>query len=251
MSNVNARTGSSAKTAWASGGVVFAGTVLIMIGVFQILMGISAIANDTFLVLRGDYVYNVDVTGWGWIHLGLGVLIVLTGLALFTGATWAKVAGIVLAVLSAVDNFLFLPYYPIWSLLLVALDVFVIWALAYSLRTGADDMDGRAMAEADAGYYGGQSNQRWANNPSAGYRANDPEAARRASDMANPARHAQEAGQPDMQSAMAGGAMGTQGGGQMQPPMPPGGGGQPGMPPNYPPGTGQPPRNQMPPTNTP
>jgi hypothetical protein len=244
MSNVTARTGSPAKSAWASGGTVFAATLMLLIGVFQILMGISAIANDSFLVFRGDYVYTVDTTGWGWIHLGLGVLILITGIGLFTGATWAKIAGVVLVGLSAIDNFLFLPYYPIWSLLLIGLDVFVIWALAYSLRTGGASAEADLMAETGAGYTGSQadqSGQRWATNPTAGYRPNDPEAARRASDMATPARHAQNepAGtQQDMQSAMAGGSMGTPMGtppGAPQPGMPQSGGGPGGQMPPTPP----------------
>jgi hypothetical protein len=234
MSHTTA-TGSPAKTAWSIGGVVFAATLMIMIGIFQILMGISAIANDSFLVVRGAYVYSVDTTVWGWIHLGLGVLVLLTGIALFTGATWAKIAGIVLVALSAVDNFLFLPYYPIWSLLLIAMDVFVIWALAYSLRYTPSA--GELMADTGAGYGGAQTGQRWAaTNPSAGYRETDPEAAQRASDMATPAgsRHAAEtAGQRGDQEmsvpsgGSAGGAMpgapGMQGteGGQPRPPVPP------------------------------
>src|SRR5206468_3029962 len=161
MSNATTTTGSTAKRAWSTGGAVFAATMMVMIGVFQILMGISAIANDDFLVARGSYVYNVDLTGWGWIHLGLGVLVLIAGMGVYANATWAKVAGIVLAVFSAIDNFLFLPYYPIWSLLLVALDVFVIWALAYSLRTeseAASDL----MYNTQAGYADPQAGQRWA-----------------------------------------------------------------------------------------
>jgi len=281
MSQVTGNTGSPAKNAWSIGGTVFAATLMVMIGIFQILMGISAISNDSFLVLRGDYVYNVDTTAWGWIHLGLGALVLLTGIALYTGATWAKVAGIILVALAAIDNFLFVPYYPIWSLLLIAMDVFVIWALAYSLRNPSTDdgqlaTGGGAVMAGDRGY----GNERWATNPSAGYRAGDPEAARRASDMATPAgaRHAQTEYQPEMHSAMAGGTgqqgmgqqgMGQQGMGQQQGMNQPGmnqpgmgqpGMGQPGMgqpgQPGMPqsggaPPSGQPPRTQTPPADTP
>jgi len=256
MSQVTTRAGSPARIAWATGGTIFGATIMVMIGIFQILMGISAIADDSFLVIRGDYVYNVDTTAFGWIHLGLGALILLAGIALFTGATWAKIAGIVLVVLSGVDNFLFLPYYPIWSLLLIGMDVFVIWSLAYSLRypSGRDEemaVGGGAVMAGDQGY----GAERWATNPSAGYRASDPEAARRASDMATPpagARHAQTEAQPEMHSAMAGGTQqpgtGQQGTGQQGTGQP----GQTGMPQSggMPPG-GQPPRTQQPPTDTP
>jgi hypothetical protein len=232
--NTAASNRSPAKTAWSIGGVVFGATMMVMIGIFQILMGISAISNDPFFVSRAGYVYRVNTDAWGWIHLGLGVLILLAGIGLFTGATWAKIAGIVLVGLSAIDNFLFLPYYPFWSLLLIALDVFVIWALAYSLRDSRSTGD--LMADTEMGYGGAQTGQRWAaTNPSAGYRETDPEAARRASDMATPAgaRHAAEAGQQGDQAmsvpsgGSAGGAMpgatgmpGTEGG-QPRPPVPP------------------------------
>jgi hypothetical protein len=253
MSQVTSRTGSPAKFAWATGGTIFAATVMVIIGIFQILMGISAIADDSFLVVQGDYVYNVDTTAFGWIHLGLGALILLTGIALFTGATWAKIAGIILVAASAVDNFLFLPYYPIWSLLLIAMDVFVIWSLAYSLRyspTAEMAAGGGAVMAGDQGY----GSDRWATNPSAGYRASDPEAARRASDMATPggARHAQTESEPEMHSAMAGG---TQQPGMQQPGMGQPGMGQPGQTGMPQSGgaapTGQPPRTQQPPTDTP
>jgi hypothetical protein len=95
-----------------------------------VLLGIAAIARGSFFVKAPNYLYNVNITTWGWIHLGIGVLMALTGFFLFSGATWARAVGIALAVLSAIANFFFLPYYPIWSIVIIALDVFVIWALA-------------------------------------------------------------------------------------------------------------------------
>ena len=72
---------------------------------------------------------DIDTTVWGWIHLVLGVLAVVAGFALFTAATWAGVVTIVVAGLVAVDNFFFIPYSPFWSLLVIALAVWVIWSL--------------------------------------------------------------------------------------------------------------------------
>jgi hypothetical protein len=233
MSNVNTSTRSRAKGEWAVGGTIFGATMMVVIGTFQILMGISAIADDNVFVTRNNgYTYNVDLTGWGWIHLILGGLIVITGFGIFTGYTWAKVAGIVLTVLSAVDNFLFLPYYPIWSLVLVALDVFVIWALSYSLRMERD-VENALMAQGAAGYAEAQAGQRWATNPSAGYRPADPEAAGRASDMATPsgARHAAEPTTAAEQEHAGMPRGGTQGGGTQ------GGGMQGGEQQQRPPGT--------------
>ncbi len=239
MSTVTTRSGSSAKSAWAAGGTVFAATMMVLIGIFQILMGLSAISRDSFIIQRGDYFFNINTRPWGWIHLVLGALVVLTGIGLFTGATWAKVVGIALVGLSAIDNFLFLPYYPIWSIVLIGLDAFVIWALATSLSERRAEAD--LMEDVGMGYGGGresrQSREQWATNPSAGYRSTDPEAARRASDVSS-ARHAQPETEEQMHSAMAGGAMGGR---------TPQGGTPTGQPPTNMPGTGQGPRNPIPP----
>jgi hypothetical protein len=81
-------------------------------------------------VTTPDYIFSFDLTGWGWVHLLLGILAAVAGFAVLQGQTWARVVGIVLAGLSMIANFLFLPYYPLWSLLIIALDVAVIWALA-------------------------------------------------------------------------------------------------------------------------
>jgi hypothetical protein len=74
--------------------------------------------------------FQFDVTTWGWIHLLVGLLVLFAGIAVMSGQTWARAIGIILAGLSALANFVFIPYYPFWSLLIIALDVFVIWALA-------------------------------------------------------------------------------------------------------------------------
>jgi len=115
---------------WAMGFIVFAAVMMMMTGVFQALAGLAAIFENEFYVAARNYLYEVDVTAWGWIHLILGVVVALAGFALLSGATWARVVGITLAALSAIANFLFIPYYPFWSLLIIALDVFIIWALA-------------------------------------------------------------------------------------------------------------------------
>jgi hypothetical protein len=115
---------------WAVGLVLFAGLMMIMAGVFQAMAGLVAIVNDNFYAATREYLFQFDVTTWGWIHLILGVVVALAGWALLVGQTWGRVVGIVVALLSATANFMFIPRYPIWSLLIIALDVFVIWALA-------------------------------------------------------------------------------------------------------------------------
>jgi len=123
-------TDSGARQAWAQGGVIFAASMLVMVGIWQAFMGIAAIAKGEFFVMAPNYIYEFDIGGWGWIHLLLGIIMAIVGFFLFTGAGWARATGIVLAVLSAISNFFFLPYYPLWSIVVIATDTFVIWALA-------------------------------------------------------------------------------------------------------------------------
>jgi hypothetical protein len=119
---------------WALGAIAFAATMMTLIGVFQALAGLVAIFNDEFYVVARNYTFDLDVSAWGWIHLVLGIAIFATGLGLFARATWAGIVGIMLCMLSAIANFFFIPYYPIWSLVVIALDIWVIWALT---RPGA------------------------------------------------------------------------------------------------------------------
>ena len=116
---------------WAIGGLTFAAAMMMLIGSFQVLAGLAAIFNDDFFVVGQNYAFDLDTTAWGWIHLLLGILLLVAGWGLFTGATWAAVTALVLAMLSAVQNFFFIPYYPWWSLLIIALDIWVIWALTW------------------------------------------------------------------------------------------------------------------------
>lgn len=119
-----------ATSGWAIGFISFAAIMMILTGVFQALAGLVAIFENEFYVVTANYLFRFDATTWGWIHLLLGVVILAAGLGVLSGQTWARVVGITLAILSAMANFLFIPYYPFWSLLIIALDVLVIWALA-------------------------------------------------------------------------------------------------------------------------
>ncbi|MEU4586955.1 hypothetical protein AB0F92_33660 [Kitasatospora aureofaciens] len=114
---------------FVSGWTVFAAIMLIAGGIMAIFEGIAGIAKDSLIVVTRQYVYSMNTTGWGWIHLILGVVLVLAGVALFSGAVWARAVGVVVAGLGMIANFLWLPYYPFWAVVLIALDVFVIWAL--------------------------------------------------------------------------------------------------------------------------
>jgi hypothetical protein len=117
--------------------VVFAGVMMILLGSFHALAGLTAILKDQFFVATPNYLISVNVTTWGWIHLIGGVVVALAGFWVFSGAVWARAIGIVLAALSAIANFLFIPHYPIWSLLMIGVDLLVIWALARHGRKAA------------------------------------------------------------------------------------------------------------------
>lgn len=115
---------------WADGGTIFAAVMLTTVGVFQALEGISAIAKDDVFESAANYVFDIDLSAWGWVHLLLGVLAVVIGVSILYGQGWAMIAGIVIAMVSALANFMFLPYYPLWALVVIAFDLFVIWALS-------------------------------------------------------------------------------------------------------------------------
>jgi hypothetical protein len=122
---------------WAVGGAVFAAVLMMIAGAFQLIAGLTAIIKDTFFVTTPNYLLTFDVSGWGWIHLAFGVVLLVAGFFVLQGNAWARVIGIALAGLSAIANFLFIPYYPLWSLLIIGLDVWVIWALASYGRQAA------------------------------------------------------------------------------------------------------------------
>jgi hypothetical protein len=114
---------------WAVGWIAFAGVMMIMVGVFQAVDGVVGILDDNFYVSGQHYTYELSTTAWGWIHLVFGILIVLAGIGLFTGNMAARIIAVTLALLSAIANFLWLPYYPVWSIIVIALNVTVIWAI--------------------------------------------------------------------------------------------------------------------------
>ena len=109
---------------------IAAAALLLVSGILTLLQGISAVVNDELLVVGPEYIFKLNTTAWGWVHIILGVLLILVAIGMMTGATWARMTAIFLASLSIVAMFLWLPYYPIWSLVVIALDIIVIWAVA-------------------------------------------------------------------------------------------------------------------------
>jgi hypothetical protein len=108
----------------------FAGVLLIISGLWGVLAGISGILADKIFVTTPQYVYYFDITAWGWVHLILGVLVAGAGIGVLKGTAWGRILGVALASASLLVNFAFIPHYPIWSILIIALDVLIIWQLA-------------------------------------------------------------------------------------------------------------------------
>jgi len=115
-------------TVWVSL-VVLAGALLALSGVFTLVQALYALFGDAVFVQSDGQPMLLDITTWGWVHLVLGALQLAVGLAVFRGATWARVAAAVVVGLSAVSQMVFLPAYPVWSIVVIAIDVLVIWAL--------------------------------------------------------------------------------------------------------------------------
>ena len=117
------------RSGFAVGVTAAAGIILIIGGVCHAMQGFVGIATNEFYVTTQKWIFQFDVTTWGWIHVIVGVVAVLAGIGLFTGAVWARAVAVLVAAISILVNFAWLPYYPVWSILIIAFDVFVIWAL--------------------------------------------------------------------------------------------------------------------------
>jgi len=119
----------TSMTGWV-GWIAFAGFMMLMLGTFHIIQGLVALFRDEyFLVGKNGLTVHLDYTAWGWVHLIGGVLVLVAGIGLFTAQWWARSIAVGLALLSAVANIGFLAAYPIWSTIMIAIDILVIWAV--------------------------------------------------------------------------------------------------------------------------
>ena len=118
------------EMAWASGFALFAGLMMIIIGLNQALLGFAGILGNDVYVPVEDYLYDFDLSTWGWVHLGFGAVLVLTGVSVLQGRAWARAVGIWVAMVNLVTSFAFVPFYPVGAVLLIALNVAAIWGLA-------------------------------------------------------------------------------------------------------------------------
>jgi hypothetical protein len=115
-------------TAWV-GFVVLASVLLCISGAFNIITGLVAVFSDKIFVQGSAQTVVLDVTGWGWFHIFLGIVLFATGLALYTGATWARITAIIVVSVNMVTQLMEMPAYPLWSLVIVTVDLLIIWAV--------------------------------------------------------------------------------------------------------------------------
>lgn len=120
---------SSLAATRSSGWLAFAAVMMILVGLFNVILGVVALFNSDYYVVTSNQLLVLDLTAWGWLHLILGALVVVTGGALFTGSTWARVVTVLLAGFNALASLAFLSASPVWCTIVIALDVLVIWAV--------------------------------------------------------------------------------------------------------------------------
>ncbi|NNN31302.1 hypothetical protein HLK59_13180 [Streptomyces sp. S3(2020)] len=134
------RTDRPAPRPWhapASGTTVLAAALMIFGGAMALFEGIAAVAKDDLFLVTRHYVFEFSLTGWGWVHLVLGAVMIFAGCAVLGGALWGRFFGVLVAGLGAIANFLWVPYYPLWALTLVAVNLFVVWALCAGMHREA------------------------------------------------------------------------------------------------------------------
>jgi len=118
---------SAGTAAWT--GTALAGVLMIITGAYGFLAGLAMVIRGGFFVTHAGYAYEWTTRGWGWTELIIGALVFLAGVGVLRDMLWARVVGVLLATFYAVTAFLTLPFFPIWSIVLLAMNAFIIWAL--------------------------------------------------------------------------------------------------------------------------
>ena len=122
---------------WVVSMAIFAGVMMLITGLFNGIEGLVALFRNEVYVVAPEYIFAFDLTTWGWIQIVLGIIVLAAGVGVITGQLWGRVVGITIATLTILANFAFIPYYPIWSLVIITLNIFVIWALCAYDRDAA------------------------------------------------------------------------------------------------------------------
>ena len=116
-------------SSWAIGWTVFASIMMMMMGFWWLISGLVGLFNSEFYVVILRWIFQFDISTWAWIHLIVGIVVLVAGFFLFKGAIWARTVGVILAVIAGLISFAWLPYYPIWAILFIVVSVAIIWAL--------------------------------------------------------------------------------------------------------------------------
>ncbi len=119
-----------ARQVIAASATFAAGALLFVTALLTLFQGIAAALGSSVINEKQDYAYELNTTGWGVIHVLMAILLGAVAIGLILGATWARLTAILMSSLSIVSMFLWLPYYPVWSLVVIALDIIVVWAVA-------------------------------------------------------------------------------------------------------------------------
>lgn len=120
----------------AAGVTLFAAVAMMLSGIWNILEGVAGVIQNTFVLVLPNYVYTLSATGWGWFHIIVGAVVLAAGIGLFIDKTWARIVAVGVVAISMIVNFLYVPYLPIWSIVLIGLDLAIIWALLTTMRRG-------------------------------------------------------------------------------------------------------------------
>jgi hypothetical protein len=119
----------------AGGLMLFAVVMMSIVGIFQVMIGSIAFLSYAFFQAPETYPFRFSGTTWGLIHLTLGIVVAVAAMALFSGAVWARIVAVLVAGASAITNFVAIPNHPVWSLLMITMNILVIWALTFRGRS--------------------------------------------------------------------------------------------------------------------
>ena len=131
-SNAHMSTHATHTSFWA----VFAGSLMIFAGFYHAIAGFIALFKPDLYVASASQLWVMDYSQWGWTHILIGTILLLSAASLFAGKMWGKAVAITLATLSALANFAFLWASPFWSALIIAMDVLIILGV---IKHGRDE----------------------------------------------------------------------------------------------------------------
>jgi len=114
---------------WAVSFLIMAAALMVIGGIFHFIEGLAALLNDDFFVVVRGYAFDMDITTWGWVHMIGGIVVALAGIALLSGALWARILAVLVVMVSAIINFVTIPYYPVWAMIMLVVDGGILWAL--------------------------------------------------------------------------------------------------------------------------